>query len=103
MSHTDSTPTSTYGWIISLYKDVGMTSLLVGFVCYLLIIQMPEMRRDFRSQTDSLTEAVANNSKVLGEVAVTQGNNNRVMIELIGEIRASRIQRQKQKEEGEEP
>jgi hypothetical protein len=66
-------------WALYLIKELGLTTALVAFVCYLLAVEMPAMRQDFRLQTDKLVEAV--------------GNNSRVMVELSAEVRALRRER----------
>lgn len=66
-------------WVVYLVRELGLTTALVVFVCYLLAIEMPAMRADFRMQTDKLVEAV--------------GNNSRVMNELSAEVRALRRER----------
>jgi hypothetical protein len=67
------------GWVVYLIRELGLTTALVTFICYLLAVQLPQMQADFRIQTDKLVEAV--------------GNNNRIMGELITEIRALRRDR----------
>lgn len=79
-----------YGWFIWILKDAGPATFLIAFVCYLLAVQFPDMRSDFRTQTDKLVDAVSNNSKVIGD-------NNRVMFELSNEIRQMRQERNHKK------
>jgi hypothetical protein len=67
-------------------RELGMTAALVAFVCYLLAIQLPGMQRDFRAQTDKLTEAIAAQNTAVN-------NNSRVMQELISEVKAMRRER----------
>ena len=57
-------------WVVYLVRELGLTTALVGFVCYLLAVQMPQMQADFRQQTDRLVEAVGNNNKVMHELTV---------------------------------
>lgn len=66
-------------WVVYLIKELGLTTALVAFVCYLLAVQLPSMQTEFRTQTDKLVEAV--------------GNNNRVMAELSNEIKQLRAER----------
>lgn len=69
-------------WVVYLVKELGLTTALVAFICYMLAVQMPQMQLDFRVQTDKLVEAVA--------------NNNRAMTELTVEIRAIRKERKEE-------
>ncbi len=57
-------------WVVYLIKELGLTSALIAFICYLLAVQIPLMQADFRTQTDKLVEAVSNNNRAMGELTV---------------------------------
>ena len=64
---------------IYLVRELGLTTALIGFICYMLAIQLPAMRDEIKQQTGEMVKAV--------------DNNNRVVSELTGEIRALRKER----------
>lgn len=56
--------------VVFAIKELGLSTVLVVFICYLLVVQMAAMQRDFRVQTDKMTEAVSNNNRVVNELIV---------------------------------
>lgn len=55
-------------WAVYLVKELGVSSALIAFICYLLAVQIPSMQHDFRMQTNALVEAVGNNTRAMGDV-----------------------------------
>lgn len=55
--------------VIHVIKELGLTTALVAFVCYLLAVQLPAMQADFRAQTSELISAVNESNSKMGELA----------------------------------
>ena len=81
-------------WIVYLVRELGLTTMLVVFVCYLLAVQLPAMQVDFRAQTDKLVEAVNNGNRVISENNRVITDNSRAITELVFEVRSLRKERQ---------
>lgn len=73
-------------WLVYLVRELGLTTCLIAFICYMLAVQLPALQSDFRTQTDRLAETVANNSRAMGEMSRTVG-------EMKEELRALRLER----------
>lgn len=56
--------------VVFAIKELGLSTVLVVFICYLLVVQMAAMQRDFRVQTDKISEAVTNNNRVVNELII---------------------------------
>jgi hypothetical protein len=56
--------------VVFAIKELGLSTVLVVFICYLLVVQMAAMQRDLRVQTDKISEAVTNNNRVVNELII---------------------------------
>lgn len=56
-------------WGMYVFREVGMTGALIAVIVYLLLVQLPDMRQDFRIQTDKLVGAVENNNRIMNELS----------------------------------
>lgn len=80
-------------WLVYLVRELGLTTCLIGFICWQMAIQMPQLRDDFRGQTDRLNNTVENNSRATAEQSRVTADQSRVMGELAAEIKALRYER----------